>query len=101
MEEYASAGGYYFKKGEYVKRFFKELVERNIDCNGEYYVSLVYNLMMNQNLPIYIYELKHFLQWGTPEDVEEYQSWSDYFRFEANRRPSHQMKGTLLVPMAG
>ena len=42
MQEYASNGTYYFKKGLYVKKYFKELMSRDINLNGEYYVSLVY-----------------------------------------------------------
>ncbi len=80
MEEYASAGTYYFKKGKYVKKYFAELLEKQINKNGEYYVSLVYNLMTRDGLRTYIYELDYFLQWGTPQDLVEYQSWSDYFR---------------------
>lgn len=101
MEEFASAGSYYFAKGSYVKRFFQKLVDKKIDCNSEYYVSLVYNLMVKQKLPILIYELKHFLQWGTPEDVYEYQGWSDYFHTEINWRSKKPFKGQTLVPMAG
>ena len=38
--EYASNGTYYFKKGEFVKKYFNELIREDINLNGEYYVSL-------------------------------------------------------------
>ncbi|MFA6531000.1 MAG: glycosyltransferase family 2 protein [Candidatus Micrarchaeia archaeon] len=79
MEEYASAGTYYLRNGGMVRKYFAELLEKKINKNGEYYVSLVYNLMQRDGLRTHIYELEYFLQWGTPMDLQEYQFWSDYF----------------------
>lgn len=80
MNEYASNGTYYFKKGNYIKKYFKQLMEERIQVNGEYYVSLIYNLLVRDKLKVSIYEIQHMLQWGTPEDLKEYQQWSDYFK---------------------
>ena len=41
MSEFASTGTYYFKKGSYVKKYFKQLIDEDFNINGEYYVSLV------------------------------------------------------------
>jgi len=79
QKEYASNGTYYFKKGAYVKKFFRELMEKENHLNGEFYVSLVYNLLVNNGMKVSIYEIQHMLQWGTPQDVEEFNQWSNYF----------------------
>ena len=79
MQEFASAGTYYFARGAYVKKYFAELVEKNVNLNGEFYVSLVYNLMQRDGLRTLVHEMSHFLQWGTPEDLDEYKYWSSYF----------------------
>ena len=79
MEEYASAGTYYFANGGLVKRYFPLTMKERLEVNGEYYVSLVYNLLRRDGHQTFIYELERFLQWGTPQDLEEYQYWSDYF----------------------
>ena len=50
MSEYASTGTYYFKKGEYVKHYFQQLIDEEISCKDEYYVSIVYNLMIKDGL---------------------------------------------------
>ena len=50
---------YYFK-GSYVKRFFKKLIDKNIENSGEY-CSLIYNLMVKANLNVGYYELEHFI----------------------------------------
>lgn len=105
MREFASNGTYYFQKGRFVKKYFDLLIERNIEVNGEYYVSMVYNLMVEDGLPVSVYEIQHMLQWGTPKDLEEYQSWSDYFR-SATGKPGMTdsapvVNGVNLIPMAG
>lgn len=74
-----SSGTYYFKNGGLVKKYFQQLMDEKIDLNGEYYVSLVYNLLVRDNLKTLIYFVDQFCQWGTPQDLEEYLYWSDYF----------------------
>ncbi len=102
MNEYASAGTYYFASGALMKRTFREAVARGLKTGGEYYASTPYNLLVEQGLPVYVYELQYFLQWGTPEDLEEYQAWSEYFAKHAGWRPSAPAADAVnLIPMAG
>ena len=103
MQEYASNGTYYFKKGSYVKKYFKELINRDINLKGEYYVSLIYNLLVEDGLKVSIYNIQHMLQWGTPQDVEEYNTWSKYFKnaIEEKPKPKPQENSITLIPLAG
>ena len=102
-EEYASNGTYYFKKGAYIKQYFPLLMERNINLNGEFYVSLIYNLLVEDKKSISIYNIEHMLQWGTPQDVEEYIGWSNYFRKAIKTQDLWQVEpeSTTLIPLAG
>jgi NDP-sugar pyrophosphorylase family protein len=103
MNEYASNGTYYFKNGKILKKYFKELINKDINLNGEYYVSLVYNLLVKDNLKVGIFEIDNMLQWGTPFDLEIYKGWSDYFKnITINQTPNTNPNGTtLILPMAG
>ena len=102
LEEYASSGAYYFRSGALLKEYFQQAVERNLQTHGEYYASLPYNLMVEDGRSVYIYELKHFLQWGTPEDLQEYERWSQYFaRFSNWKSSQPPQPGANLLPMAG
>ncbi|MDP3466572.1 MAG: NTP transferase domain-containing protein, partial [Sulfuricurvum sp.] len=103
MNEYASNGTYYFKKGSFVKKYFNELMDRDINLKGEYYVSLVFNLLIEDGLKVSIYDIQHMLQWGTPQDVEEYNSWSKYFRNVINEKekPAAKENSITLIPLAG
>lgn len=101
--EYASNGTYYFKKGKYVKKYFNKLMQKDMNLNGEYYVSLVYNFLVADGLKVSIYDVQHMLQWGTPQDVEEYNAWSKYFRdvIEEKDKPAAQVDSINLIPLAG
>ncbi len=103
MSEYASDGTYYFRSGSLLKNYCRRLLQEDIQVNGEYYASMVYNLLVRDGLRVSIYEIQHMLQWGTPEDVEEYQRWSDYFAraLEPQRRPAPQAGSITVIPMAG
>lgn len=102
MNEHASAGTYYFQSGALLKRYFREAVQQGLHTNGEYYASTPYNLMVADNLDVAVYELEHFLQWGTPQDLEEYQGWSTYFaRYDTWRPRGPPMPGATVIPMAG
>ena len=103
MQEYASNGTYYFRKGKFVKKYFNELINKNIDLKGEYYVSLVFNLMFEDKLKISIYEIQHMLQWGTPNDVGEYNNWSNYFRniIKQGGKALAKENTITLIPLAG
>ncbi len=103
MNEYASNGTYYFKKGSYVKKYFDLLMEKDINLNAEYYVSLIYNLLVQDGLKVSIYDVQHMLQWGTPQDVEEYNIWSKYFKDIINEKEKLTPKenSITLIPLAG
>lgn len=104
MNEFASAGTYYFRRGALVKKYFPLAIERNLQVNGEYYASLPFNLMQKDGYRVYIHELEQFLQWGTPEDLRDYQYWSNYFRgmaLKAGKRSQIPAADYNLVLLAG
>lgn len=102
MSEFASTGTYYFKKGSHIKKYFKQLMDEDINIKGEYYVSLVYNLLINDGLNNQIYEIPHMLQWGTPFDLDVYNSWSNYYRKALEGQKEIELENcTLALPMAG
>ena len=103
MSELASNGTYYFKSGKIVKKYFKELIDKDINLNGEYYVSLVYKLLIEDDLLVTTFEIEKMLQWGTPYDLEIYKGWSDYFtNLKIEQDVAINPHGTTLVlPMAG
>ena len=102
INEFASSGTYFFKKGSYIKTYFSKLIEKDIRVNNEFYCSLIYNLMKKDGLKIGVYELEHFMQWGTPEDLREYQEWSNIFLKLTNfNKDREELNLTTMITMAG
>ena len=73
-----SSGSYYFCSGSLMKIEFKNLMEKGVCINNEYYVSQALNKMiyadMNVKCGYYPYVCL-----GTPEDVEDCCFWFDWF----------------------
>ena len=104
MSEYASNGTYYFKTGAILKKYFERCIADNNHVNGEFYVSMVYNQMIEDGLDVKVFEIDKMLQWGTPYDLRIYQQWMRYFKNRDENPPSpvQAPEGTtLLLPMAG
>jgi NDP-sugar pyrophosphorylase family protein len=74
--EFASSGTYGFASGQVLLDALAHQVEAGHDLNGEYYLSLTYKSVLAMGLKVGVYELQHFMQWGTPQDLEEYREWS-------------------------
>ncbi len=106
MQEFASNGTYYFKNGKILKKYFSSSLsdERN-SIGGEFYVSVVYNLLVRDGLRVSIFEIEKMLQWGTPGDLETYLGWSKIFSEFSNflkiQNESEARDITLILPMAG
>jgi NDP-sugar pyrophosphorylase family protein len=102
MDEFASSGTYYFSSVKVMLDAFDQVVERNLNVGGEFYVSLAYKPLLEDGGLVTVYPLQHFMQWGTPEDVSEYNSWSKAFKKLVEPSISKtSSKGSFVVPMAG
>lgn len=101
--EFASSGTYYFASGELALHYCEATVSQGLTVGGEFYVSLVYKPILQDRRRVAVYELQHFMQWGTPEDLDEYRYWSSAFTRMANShaQSSARQNGTVMIPMAG
>lgn len=78
-DEYASTGVYYVSHWGLYKEYAKNLLETGLPVGNEYYVSLLYNPLIQDGKRVILFEVDKFICWGTPEDLEEYKFWSEYF----------------------
>ncbi len=101
MEEYASSGTYYFSSGKLMEESFKATMELDINLGGEFYVSLAYKSLLATKKNIAVYPLQHFMQWGTPEDLNEYNNWSSIFHRLIKPLDRKKEIGSTIIPMAG
>lgn len=75
-EENASIGTYYFKDGAMVQRYFKQCLDENLNYNNEFYVTLVYNLMIRDGLKVGVYDVEKNAVLGTPSELENFNAWA-------------------------
>ncbi|MES2671284.1 MAG: NTP transferase domain-containing protein [Pseudomonadota bacterium] len=105
MREHASSGTYYFATGALMRDAFERCIARpDLALGQEYYVSLAYRPLLEDGRRVAVFELEHFMQWGTPEDLTEYRAWSNAFRAladPARARRAVPQRGATMVPMAG
>ena len=101
MNEYASSGTYYFSSGKTMFNSFDFVIEEGLEVGGEYYVSLAYKYLLKKSNSVTVY-LQHFMQWGTPEDVDEYNYWSKAFTsLLSHDGAENTQQGSTVIPMAG
>ncbi len=102
LQEFASSGTYYFSSGQLLKDSIKYQLKNNLNIKGEFYISLAYKYLFDHKLNTLIYPLQHFMQWGTPEDLDEYKFWSDMFKqLTKQKKIKSNLKGINIMPMAG
>lgn len=76
-----SPGLYYFGSGRLLKHYCSRLITDGSSLLGEYYVSLVYNNMVKDGLRVWVPDnIISFCQWGTPEDLQEFEFWNNTIR---------------------
>jgi bifunctional N-acetylglucosamine-1-phosphate-uridyltransferase/glucosamine-1-phosphate-acetyltransferase GlmU-like protein len=74
QSEHASTGLYYFRSGALMKHAFKRALCEDATYQGEYYVTLAFNLMVAEGLKIGIYDTDVAIL-GTPEEVRNFEAW--------------------------
>lgn len=101
--EYASCGAYYFKNKELLKEALDFQVGNDLKINGEFYTSLTVEALIQARPQshVRVFEIPYFFQWGTPEDLKDFEYWEKSFikkNLFANQTSTTEQ---LLMPMAG
>jgi HAD superfamily hydrolase (TIGR01509 family) len=70
ISNHATTGIYWYKKGsEYVK-YAKQMIDKNIRVNNEFYVAPIYNEFILDNKKITTYDVDKMMGLGDPESLE-------------------------------
>ncbi|OGZ53137.1 MAG: hypothetical protein A3B25_03305 [Candidatus Ryanbacteria bacterium RIFCSPLOWO2_01_FULL_48_26] len=76
MDTWFQAGVFYFKSGGLLKKYCKLVSESGSGgINGEYYGAHLFNFLLQDGLTSFVYKIPYWCNWGTPEDLEEYNHW--------------------------
>ena len=66
----ATVGIYYWKRGSDYVKYTKQMIEKNIRTNGEFYVCPVFNEAIQDGLKVKTFEVEKMWGIGTPEDLK-------------------------------
>jgi len=72
ISNHATVGIYYWKHGSDFVKYAKQMIEKNIRVNGEFYAAPVFNEAIQDKKRIYIMDVKKMWGIGTPEDLNSY-----------------------------
>ena len=103
QEDWTSSGSYYFASGKILKHCCEAIEKKESwEINGEHYVSQLFRILDEEQKRVLVFEISTMLQWGTPEDLADYNYWSDYFRTKqlVNQKKT-PAKMDVLTLMAG
>jgi dTDP-glucose pyrophosphorylase len=99
--EYASGGIYAFTSGEVLLTAIKTMIAKSRSTNGEYYVSIGQQMMIEKHEKIKIQEMNKFYAWGKPEDLEDFMYYQNIFRLiklcDENLTPIVDHNGIVLA----
>jgi bifunctional N-acetylglucosamine-1-phosphate-uridyltransferase/glucosamine-1-phosphate-acetyltransferase GlmU-like protein len=85
LKTHAIIGTMFFRKARYFMEGLHKNYQENIRSNGEFYVDDVINQNIKSGLCVKVFESKHYICWGTPNDYETYLYWQEFF----NKYPYH------------
>lgn len=74
-----SSGSYYFKNGSIYKHYSNSILKNKNTINNEFYITQIYGEMLKDNLTVKAYYAPYG-NLGTPEDVEDYIFWQNWFK---------------------
>lgn len=72
-------GTFTFKRAEDCRAAVARLFERNGRINGEFYLDSCINDALELGLRCHLFEVDHYLSWGTPNDLRTFEYWQSCF----------------------
>lgn len=72
ISDHATVGIYYWKKGSDYVKYAKQMIEKNIRTNNEFYVCPVFNEAIGDGKLVRVKDIKKMWGIGTPEDLKTY-----------------------------
>ena len=72
-------GTMFFRRADVFLEGYKEILEKDIRTNGEYYVDNLLNPLIQKGYNVKVFEADAYTCWGTPADYQTYQYWLEHF----------------------
>jgi hypothetical protein len=73
-------GAFWFRRARFFTEAADALIAADERVNGEFYVDSVLNVCLRQGRRGRIFDVRHYLCWGTPDDLRTWDYWSGHFQ---------------------
>jgi NDP-sugar pyrophosphorylase family protein len=102
LTENVSSGTYGFRSGDLLLEAIDFQQAQNLTFDGELFTSLTVKSLIELGLRVKTFELDYFFQWGTPEDVSDFEFEISRFKHIQNAGLKvEEFKGHLVLLAAG
>lgn len=79
MKDHAIIGTFWFKRGNIFVDAAESMIKNNDRINNEFYVDQCINYVIKAGYKVKVFEVEKYICWGTPEDLEKFQYWEEFF----------------------
>lgn len=79
IDDHVIVGTFTFKKAAQFFTYAQDMIKQDRRINNEFYVDECMNLLIEAGLKVKVFKVNKFICWGTPQDLQVYEYWRDYF----------------------
>ncbi|WP_317898635.1 sugar phosphate nucleotidyltransferase [Aurantibacillus circumpalustris] len=79
QNDHAVVGAFWFKKADYFVKAAEHMIANNRRINNEFYVDECINDLIELGYKVKVFEIDHYVCWGTPVDYQTFNYWSNYY----------------------
>ncbi|MBA2479669.1 MAG: NTP transferase domain-containing protein [Planctomycetes bacterium] len=78
LNDHAVTGFFWFRSARLMYDAIDRMVQRDQRVNGEFYMDLVPNLLIEMGCRVEVFAVEKYIGWGTPHDYEDFLAWERY-----------------------
>ena len=88
LKDHAVVGAFSFRRAGDFFSDAKAMIAQNRRINNEFYVDECMNLLIEAGLKVRVFQVDHYICWGTPDDLRTFEYWQRFF----DQHPNHPYK---------
>jgi dTDP-glucose pyrophosphorylase len=79
INDHAVVGTFWFKQGKIFVEAAEHMIAANKRVNNEFYVDECMNDLIALGYKVKVFEIEHYVCWGTPGDYETFRYWEEFY----------------------
>lgn len=87
LDDHAVTGCFWFKRADQMIHAIDTMVAAGHRVHSEYYLDSVPNILIDQGRSVGIFEVKKYIGWGTPAELEDYRRFERYITSHRRSAP--------------